>query len=311
MFLRITSSFFHISSAIMGSLAQSMSQQPTLSLQLPSSGGVLHVFIERGCIRVVREAQSLAGGLSLRPLPPADAPPPTDNSLHARAGLAPSYCLELGSDILSSHALLDILYALFNVRHELENVSVDLADRALRDQIIHSGLGVPSPLNPNSSVLLLREAFWQGALAPPFCVTPPSSTFPLTYVFTGTGLRHPLREPKPRPGAKLYERWISHLGQMFSLRVVDDKCDNDVKTFNEWQNVCDHALQFSPLRAVTYAHARRIRASQQHGLKQALSRLIGHTWSGKPPMHIRYPYSVRLMVNHFSIPNSTGLLYVQ
>lgn len=207
--------------------------------RVPSSSAELEAAHDDRAIRIKPMESKTTNNITLRLLPTAESIPPADNSLRARANRAPAYSLENpdGRAVDTSN-FIKLIHGLFTIRHEAETIRLSLLDTPIRDRILRSGLGIASPIEPETSVLLLRESFWQGALAPTFLLSTPSSNFPLTYAFTGTGLRHPLREPKANPGAALYERWIPHLGQTFSLRLVDPTSDSDVSAFNEWQNVC-------------------------------------------------------------------------
>lgn len=202
-------------------------------MHLPGTSRTVDVSVHEGTICTSSTGKP---GYTLRPLPSIKAPPASDNTILARATRAPAYTL-ISPSWTNETAFADAIYALFTIRHDIESIRLELLNTQLWRLVLCSGLGTQSPVEPEKSVLLLREAFWQGALSPQFIRHAPTSDFPLIYAFTGTGMRHPLRQPKPLPGSMLYERWIPHLNQTFSIRVVDPKSDADVRLFNKWQNV--------------------------------------------------------------------------
>lgn len=211
-----------------------MSSSTSTTIKLPGGRRTLKVTVTKGTIRT--QANDNAG-YSFVPLPAIIPPPLTDNTLLARAIRSPGYKLQPhDSNPCDATALSDIVYALFTVRQDTENVRLELTDPALQELIEKSGLGVPSPVEPETSLLLLREAFWQGALSPAFIRHPVEHT-PLTWTFNAAGQRHPMRQPQAEPGTVIYERWIPHLGRMFSLRLVDPSDEADLRLFSKWQNV--------------------------------------------------------------------------
>jgi N5-hydroxy-L-ornithine N5-transacylase len=185
--------------------------------------------------------------VSLRSLlPPTPAPLQSDNTPAARAKRAPAYSLFVNplrdlADLRPIDILPKLIQALFSARPSEEWFRIEVPPQITEELtfvLFENGLAIPSP-DGSASALLLRESYWQGALAPRFVSVPPSSSFPLVYTYTQEGRRHPIRQPKPKPGTLLYERFIPHLQETFTLRVVDPGNEQDVKLFSDWQNVCN------------------------------------------------------------------------
>jgi len=146
----------------------------------------------------------------------------------------------------------------------------------LRNQLIHTGLAINHPkktarhllpLNDGTTsypgqgeLLVLRSSFWQGAASPtgprPIWVTgdgidthlglsKPLSQYPawpenfhITNRFPDEAVytRHPVRQPKPRPGSIAYSRFVPEIDMHFSLEVVDYTNQGHLELFNKWQN---------------------------------------------------------------------------
>lgn len=168
----------------------------------------------------------------------------------------------------------NIVHAIYLAHPTAEAFRLTLAgpgSATVRGELLASGLAVehPAPKFGEKSgaatptvgageLLVLRAAFWQGAASPtgprPIWVVgdgvsgegradraqmPPmpelytlTNKFPAEPVYT----RHPVRQPKPAPGAIVYSRWVPEAGCHFSLEVVDWESAEHVKLFNVWQN---------------------------------------------------------------------------
>jgi hypothetical protein len=226
---------------------------PTLTtLRLPRTEGghTLTVCSDPSRVRIAAvdgSHESKLTGLALRMLPRLSSLPLLDdNTAPARAARSPAYCLEGRNIDLNNFSLL--LYGFWTVRYMYETVRFVLPENAktLATSILRSGAAITSPFVPLNAqsdspteLLLLRDAFWQGALAPRFITHEPSSSFPLSYMMSSTGFRHPFRTPKPMPGSDVYERWITHVNSMLTFRTVNPMDANDVLLFHRWQNVRD------------------------------------------------------------------------
>ncbi|TIA92357.1 hypothetical protein E3P99_00653 [Wallemia hederae] len=114
--------------------------------------------------------------------------------------------------------------------------------------LVHTGLGFVSPVD-DQIVILSREAFWQGAGASlanhwlrapvPSADFSPLSAFPQVQTFTKNELVatvHPLRPPKPAPGAVFYERFIPSVKQTISFTHIDGSNAEHFEYYKKWQN---------------------------------------------------------------------------
>ncbi|PWN96804.1 putative acyltransferase [Tilletiopsis washingtonensis] len=152
------------------------------------------------------------------------------------------------------------LYAFWVRRDHLERQPVQLgASLANRDHlyafITQTGLGFHAPDSKDTyEVLLDRSSFWQGAGAPrsrswlqahvpsvsdfgPLA----STAFPHTISFTRSDdppvlTTHPLRPPKPAPGAVLYSRWVHSVKQHLTLTHIDANNPEHFEAYCRWQN---------------------------------------------------------------------------
>ncbi|CAD6888613.1 unnamed protein product [Tilletia caries] len=193
---------------------------------------------------------------------------PDDNSLHARSLRAPQI-LRLGpADSLSENAteteVWNIQYVIFTLWPEQELVVLtpraieDAGLDGLRRRILTSGMAVEQPAAKSDSdavskssgaLLLLRSSFWAGAgqgalegtaFAPWILPRPLQSA--LTRTHTPSIIPHltPPRSPLPKPTYKvegpLYVRYIPHLKQTLSFRLVDPEDGKDVENFAKWQD---------------------------------------------------------------------------
>ncbi|KAK0527481.1 hypothetical protein OC842_004856 [Tilletia horrida] len=201
---------------------------------------------------------------------------PDDNSLHARSLRAPHITALGPADRLAAEAteadLWTIAYAIYAqpvwAAQELIVLTPQAIQQAglagLRPRILTSGMGVeqPAPQPPSGSeqpqpepqqgpkaILLTRAAFWQGAgqgalegtsFAPWVLPAPLQSAH--TRSHTPALLPHlsPARSPLPKPAYKtegpLYVRYIPHLSQTLSFRLIDPQDDGDVRRFATWQD---------------------------------------------------------------------------
>jgi hypothetical protein len=137
----------------------------------------------------------------------------------------------------------------------------------LRHELLVTGLGIEHPKSwdakqkttwESEEILILRNAFWQGAASPigprpiwvvgdgtdgplrqslaQYPIMPENyqitNNFPEERVYT----RHPTRRPKPHGGSIVYSRYIPEINEHFSLEVVDWQNEEHLKLFNTWQN---------------------------------------------------------------------------
>lgn len=184
--------------------------------------------------------------LSLRNvLPSTDLSAESDNSFNARVARTPCFTLD-GENIVKLSeegvvtALKKLLEAVFSANIFGEWTRLKFHDdprtsQLARSRLLESGVALALP-NDSSSVLILRETYWQSMLAPQWYIPPSSFGFPLVYTYSAEGRRHPLRAPKPAPGTIIYKRFIPHLGENLTLRVVDPENEQDVQMFSTWQN---------------------------------------------------------------------------
>ena len=98
----------------------------------------------------------------------------------------------------------------------------------------------------HTHLVLIRSSFWQAAGAPVHLhwLRHPSllpSLFPPITSFTQSTsppilTTHPLRPPKPPPGAILYQRHILSLNSTLTLRHLDPSDPSTFRTYATWQN---------------------------------------------------------------------------
>ncbi|KAK0197491.1 acyl-CoA N-acyltransferase [Armillaria mellea] len=147
------------------------------------------------------------------------------------------------------------VYALWLRRNEEDVVPVVIDEKLsnaseLQNYFTHTGLGyVPDASNP-TTLLLSRAAFWQSAGAPhglswlrdPVpspALVPLPSLFPYVQSFTrGPHVltTHPLRPPKPAPGAMIYSRYIACLGELLAFTHIDASNPAHFEAYTRWQN---------------------------------------------------------------------------
>ena len=169
------------------------------------------------------------------------------------------------ADAPTTIAIADLWGAL-NVLHTLchaqDTIPVVLSPAltnapALEAYLLHSGLARKRHTLPGDTssarepeLFLLRETFWQGAGTAGFHArgwlrSPAPAPFPYAPSFTRTPLviaAHPLRPPKPAPGAVVYRKFWPAVGQMLALAHVDLGSDGDdevsphLAAFHRWHN---------------------------------------------------------------------------
>lgn len=120
------------------------------------------------------------------------------------------------------------------------------------------GQPVPESKDHANQLVVSQGAFWQGAGAPfgtrpPWVADPqlhdqyrrPLSDFPLqpqqytlTTKFADVRVHsyHPVRLAKPKPGSRIYSRYIPHLDEFFSMVALDYQNEEHLQLFHKWQN---------------------------------------------------------------------------
>ncbi|KAM0277390.1 hypothetical protein ACHAQH_005830 [Verticillium albo-atrum] len=210
----------------------------------------------------------------------SELPPDSNNSAWARSRRAPNFVVSWSGQQQPTLAQAWLLvYVLFTIRPGTELARLELrgTDAALLGQQLQGvALAIEHPSqnrqqNPEatptqSTVVLLRSAFWQGAGSPfgprpvwlpaesPSALLPSGrslSSYPLTplqhtMTLTPSGdpsnptlhqqAWHPIRPAKPAPGAVVYSRWIPHLKETFSMVSLDFTDAEHLRLFHEWQN---------------------------------------------------------------------------
>ncbi|KAK0550708.1 hypothetical protein OC846_003565 [Tilletia horrida] len=189
---------------------------------------------------------------------------PNDNSLAFRASRA-LHILELGpvdhwTESATESDLWMLQYALLALWPEQElivltpQVIKQAGLTSLRARILTSGMGIESSGPPNHtdspSLILLRSSFWQGAGQGALSGTAfapwvlPNSLHEGGYTRDHTpalvpGLspaRSPLPKPKWEEEGDVYTRYIPHLQQTLSFRLINPHNKQDVATFAKWQD---------------------------------------------------------------------------
>lgn len=235
----------------------------------------------------VNEPQFELHSSKLRFSAPADLksielPPAANNSPWARARRSPfSDVFWDGASAPTMAQAWLLLYVFFTVRPGMEMVRLQLngtganmLSQQLKDVLL--GIAHPEPAkhhtrsefantDSQSTVVILRSTFWQGA-GSPFGPRPvwcpvesptslpasnPLSSYPLTPLQHTISIAsagdpqdpdryqqswHPVRPAKPAPGAVIYSRWIPHLKETFSMVSLDYTDSEHLRLFHEWQN---------------------------------------------------------------------------
>jgi hypothetical protein len=102
---------------------------------------------------------------------------------------------------------------------------------------------LPSPLTPGAGAGAPRSRSWLQAHVPSVSDFGPlaSTAFPHTISFTRSDdppvlTTHPLRPPKPAPGAVLYSRWVHSVKQHLTLTHIDANNPEHFEAYCRWQN---------------------------------------------------------------------------
>ncbi|UZJ53871.1 hypothetical protein CBS101457_003191 [Exobasidium rhododendri] len=150
------------------------------------------------------------------------------------------------------------LYAFWIRRDEHDNFPIQVgksftnAEKVFR-YLTYTALGIHAPdAKDDHEVLLNRSTFWQGAGAPlsrswlrspqphPAAVGDLMSTsFPYMLAFTrGDNVltTHPVRPPKPPPGAIVYSRYIHSVGAHLQFTHIDPSNKEHFSKFSSWMN---------------------------------------------------------------------------
>lgn len=170
-----------------------------------------------------------------------------------------------GSDVQNQYLVLAwaSVYALWLHPDHREDdlIAVSVDSERVGEYMRCTGLGTASPFSPAAKTLgakdtiywLFRETFWQGAGAPDsqhwLHSRPEVTSFPgfngtlgafaSQMGFTRKGnvcAVHPVRPPKPAPGAVLYSRFIVELGQQLRILHIDVEDPAHFEAYKRWQN---------------------------------------------------------------------------
>lgn len=149
---------------------------------------------------------------------------------------------------ISKEAMWIIIYVLFSTMKDQETIPISIQKTGNKEEvaryILCSGLGRKHP-HPTGDLFLSRAAFWQGAGTSAHNLgwlreyADVVANFPLVDDFTRSDkviASHPLRPPKPPPGALLYRRYCPHLKQMYELNYIDVDNKDHVQAFHRWHN---------------------------------------------------------------------------
>ncbi|KAJ5309897.1 uncharacterized protein N7443_002358 [Penicillium atrosanguineum] len=205
-------------------------------------------------------------------LPPKETcPPDNDNTPWARACRSPSTVFDWANGTTPSLGQIwNVVHAIYLAHPTYEYFRLTLTGDEkdiIRNELLVTGLGIehPQPWDAkkkptweSKEILILRNAFWQGAASPTgprpiwvvgdgtdgplrqplaqYPIMPENyqitNSFPEERVYT----RHPTRRPKPHGGSIAYSRYIPEVNEHFSLEVVDWRNEEHLKLFNTWQN---------------------------------------------------------------------------
>nr|Q52UT1.1 RecName: Full=Acyltransferase ato1; AltName: Full=Ferrichrome A biosynthesis cluster protein ato1 [Omphalotus olearius]AAX49354.1 putative acyltransferase [Omphalotus olearius] len=168
-----------------------------------------------------------------------------------RAVSSPAPCFTTAEPALSTEDAWAALYALWMRRTEKDVLPLVLDSRteSLKPYLVQTGLAFSPPdAQSEFELLVVRAAFWQGAGAPvnrhwlQNMVPDPSTSiapFPAITSFTRTEhvlTTHPLRPPKPAPGAVIYSRYIHTVNQQLTLTHIDANNLEHFAAYSRWQN---------------------------------------------------------------------------
>ncbi|KAK9447647.1 acyl-CoA N-acyltransferase [Limtongia smithiae] len=180
-----------------------------------------------------------------------------------------------GSDDEETQLWLVIVH-LFTFGESFESISVRMpTELYTRCGLSFASEVVADEVTSTTTCTVPRELFFQTSIPssadiPTWlgrCLTTVNTpAYPVSSVVTSTGdtppctVLHPLRPPKPRPGALLYQRWIPSLSRVLTLRNVD--IDKHTSTFSAWMNN-DRVAEFWGMRGdAATVHAPYLRALQ-------------------------------------------------
>lgn len=151
------------------------------------------------------------------------------------------------------------IYALWlhPTHREDDVIAISVDGERVGEYLRCTGLAVVSPFSestsgPDAIYWLQREAFWQGAGAPDnqhWLRSRPETSFSgfngtlgvfanqLGFTKKGNVCTvHPVRPPKPKPGAIIYSRFIVELGQQLTIQHIDASNPLHFQTYARWQN---------------------------------------------------------------------------
>lgn len=212
--------------------------------------------------------------LDLTFTPRDESPPISDNTPWARARRAPKTAFTwANNNIPTLGQIWNVVHAIFLAHpiHEYFRVIlVGEGKTTVKGGLLATGLAIQHPskrhfaskpeaiFDGSDELLILRNSFWQGAASPAgprpiwvagdgtdehlqislarFPAYPQifqiSNKFPVEPVYT----RHPVRQPKPKPGSIVYSRYVPEIDMYFSLEVVNWQDREHLELFNKWQN---------------------------------------------------------------------------
>ena len=133
-----------------------------------------------------------------------------------------------GKDLCRTITLLIHTYTKGRKEHELDNTGkVQLPHRVA---FTYTGeLSFPTSVENGLHVLYVSDYF-QCPESIEYMI--PSPVYPQRMISTDSSY-HPIRPSNPRPGTKLYSRYVPSLDETFSLQVFDD---SNLQDFHEWHN---------------------------------------------------------------------------
>ncbi|KAI9149661.1 putative O-acetyltransferase SAT14 [Paramyrothecium foliicola] len=210
----------------------------------------------------------------------SELPSGSNNSAWARARRAPCTTFYWdGGEAPTLGQVWVVVYALFTSRPDMDSFRLELRGTngaKLAQQIKDVLLGIDHPPKAReqrdpateadqSTILVLRSTFWQGAGSPfgprpVWCpqespsslpASTPLGSFPVAAFHNTTTISsagdpedpsryqqswHPVRPAKPAPGSVIYSRWIPYLNETFSMIALDYTNSEHLRLFHDWQN---------------------------------------------------------------------------
>jgi N5-hydroxy-L-ornithine N5-transacylase len=157
---------------------------------------------------------------------------------------------------LGAESLWSAIYDVWIRNYEKDVLPFTLCTETVSDAsdlttyLIHTGLAYTLE-DGATELLLIRATFWQSAGSPPslawlrspvpsLAISPLNpSIFPLHTSFTrGTNVAttHPLRPPKPAPGAVIYSRYIFALNEHLTFTHINGDDPRHFEAYSRWQN---------------------------------------------------------------------------